>query len=88
MRAPSSLHRSDAVAGSFASSIQYPNLKSAALVALQEILANVAPKKANWDLKRELAPKLAKLERRMQRALIEILQEEERKRLEEEGIQD
>lgn len=48
----------------------------------------MAPKKANWDLKREVGPKLEKLERRTQRALIEILQEQERLRYEEEGIQD
>ncbi len=54
----------------------------------QDILANIAPKKANWDLKREVAPKLDKLERRTQRALVEIMQEEERKRIEAEGIED
>ncbi len=46
---------------------------------------NLAPKKANWDLKREIQPKLDKLERRTLRALIEIAQEEERVRLEAEG---
>lgn len=43
---------------------------------LQELLVNVAPKKANWDLKRDIQPKLDKLERRTQRAIIEIMQEE------------
>ena len=33
---------------------------------LQEVLINVAPKKANWDLRRDIADKLAKLERRTQ----------------------
>jgi hypothetical protein len=32
----------------------------------QEVLLNVAPKKANWDLRRDIAPKLARLERRTQ----------------------
>jgi coiled-coil domain-containing protein 12 len=50
-----------------------------------DLLASVAPKKANWDLKRELQPKLDKLERRTLRALVEIVQQEERRRLEEEG---
>ncbi|KAI8470982.1 MAG: mRNA splicing factor [Monoraphidium minutum] len=51
----------------------------------EELLASVAPKKANFDLKRELQPKLDKLERRTLRALVEIMQQEERRRLEEEG---
>ena len=34
--------------------------------APQEVLLNVAPKKANWDLRRDIADKLAKLERRTQ----------------------
>jgi hypothetical protein len=33
---------------------------------LQEILVNVAPKKANWDLRRDIADKLTRLERRTQ----------------------
>ena len=32
----------------------------------QEVLINVAPKKANWDLRRDIADKLARLERRTQ----------------------
>ena len=45
----------------------------------------MAPKKANWDLKRDVQPKLDKLERRTQRALVEIMRDEERARLQEEG---
>ncbi len=52
---------------------------------LQELLASMAPKKANWDLKREIEPRLAKLERRTQRALVEIMLEEEQKRMQIEG---
>ena len=33
---------------------------------LQEVLINVAPKKANWDLRRDIADKLARLERQTQ----------------------
>eukprot|EP00878_Enallax_costatus_P007084 GHUV01007423.1.p2 GENE.GHUV01007423.1~~GHUV01007423.1.p2 ORF type:complete len:135 (+),score=49.96 GHUV01007423.1:500-904(+) len=51
----------------------------------EELLASVAPKKANWDLKREIEPRLAKLERRTQRALVEIMLEEEQQRLQQEG---
>lgn len=45
----------------------------------------MAPKKANWDLKRDLEPRLAKLERRTQRALLQMLQEEERSAFAEQG---
>lgn len=46
---------------------------------------NVAPKKANWDLRRDIAPKLAKLERRTQAAMIKLMQQEEAARLQGEG---
>lgn len=39
-------------------------------------LADVAPKKINWDLKRDVAQRLEKLERRTMRALLEMAQEE------------
>jgi coiled-coil domain-containing protein 12 len=56
---------------------------------LQEILVNVAPKKPNWDLRRDIAKKLEKLERRTQRAMIQIMQEQERQQLDEAGgVQD
>ena len=48
---------------------------------------NVAPKKANWDLRRDIAGKLARLERRTQSAMIKLMQQEEQRRLEEEGGQ-
>lgn len=38
-------------------------------------LANLAPRKVDWDLKRDIAKKLEKLEKRTQRALVEILRE-------------
>jgi hypothetical protein len=37
--------------------------------------AAAAPRKANWDLKRDIAPRLGILERRTQRALVELLRE-------------
>lgn len=49
---------------------------------------HVAPKKPNWDLKRDIESKLEKLERRTQRALIEIMQDEERQRLQQDGGRD
>ncbi|KAG6557640.1 hypothetical protein Mapa_000921 [Marchantia paleacea] len=46
----------------------------------EDPLVSIAPKKANWDLRREVAKKLEKLERRTQRAIIELMQEEEKRR--------
>mmetsp|Transcript_15906 Transcript_15906/g.42741 ORF Transcript_15906/g.42741 Transcript_15906/m.42741 type:complete len:132 (-) Transcript_15906:14-409(-) len=43
--------------------------------------ANLAPKKVNWDLKRNVAERLERLERRTQRAMMEVV----RRRAEEEG---
>ncbi|XP_064397010.1 coiled-coil domain-containing protein 12-like [Halichondria panicea] len=37
-------------------------------------LANLAPRKVDWDLKRDIAKKLDKLERRTQKAIVEIVQ--------------
>jgi len=45
-----------------------------------EVMLNVAPKKANWDLRRDIAVKLAKLERRTQRAIVELTRLEEQRR--------
>ncbi|CAM9362962.1 unnamed protein product [Choristocarpus tenellus] len=36
---------------------------------------NIAPKKANWDLKRDVEKKMEKLNRRTQRAIVELLRE-------------
>jgi coiled-coil domain-containing protein 12 len=36
---------------------------------------DVAPKKANWDLKQHIAKKLEKLERRTQQAIVELIKE-------------
>ena len=40
-----------------------------------EDLVAMAPKKINWDLKRDIQPKLKKLEKRTQRAIVEMLRE-------------
>jgi coiled-coil domain-containing protein 12 len=45
----------------------------------EQLLAGAA-KSANADLKREVAPKLAKLERQTARAMLQIMREEERQR--------
>lgn len=36
---------------------------------------NIAPRKVNWDLKRDIEEKLRKLDRRTQRAIVEIIRE-------------
>ena len=38
-----------------------------------DALVAAAPKKVNWDLKRDIQPKLDKLEKRTQKAIVEIL---------------
>ena len=40
-----------------------------------EPMAAIAPKKPNWDLRRDVAKKMEKLERRTQRAMIELMRE-------------
>lgn len=48
---------------------------SAANEQRMDALGSMVPKKVNWDLKRDLETKLAKLERRTQRAIVELLKE-------------
>jgi coiled-coil domain-containing protein 12 len=43
--------------------------------AVKAAAAALAPKKLNWDLKRDIQPKLDKLERRTQRAIVQLLQD-------------
>ena len=43
---------------------------------------NLAPRKPDWDLKRDIGPKLEKLERKTQRAIAELIRE----RLQEEDL--
>lgn len=52
-----------------------------------DVLLNVVPKKANWDLRRDVEKKLAKLERRTQRALVQLMQEQQREQLAKDGGQ-
>lgn len=46
-----------------------------------DTLLTLQPKKANWDLQRDVERKLAKLERRTQKAMIDLMRVEEQKRL-------
>ncbi|GBG66247.1 hypothetical protein CBR_g57849 [Chara braunii] len=48
-------------------------------------IVSIAPRKPNWDLRRDVAKQLAKLERRTQRAMIELMHEEEQRRQREEA---
>jgi coiled-coil domain-containing protein 12 len=43
------------------------------LEAMEEV--NIAPRKANWDLKQQIEKKMEKLNRRTQRAIVDILRE-------------
>jgi coiled-coil domain-containing protein 12 len=45
-----------------------------AIYALQDIF-NIAPKRPNWDLKREMEKKLAKLERKTQESIHTLIRE-------------
>jgi coiled-coil domain-containing protein 12 len=51
---------------------------------MEEDLSAIAPKKLNWDLKRDIKPKLDKLDKRTQRAIVELLKQ----RLEQEAATD
>lgn len=53
------------------------------LFCIQELLLSVAPKKPNWDLRRDVEPKLEKLERRTQRAMIQLMQSQQQHASEE-----
>lgn len=49
--------------------------KAAATSGPTTAVAHLAPKKVNWDLKRDIADRLARLERRTQKAIVEMLRE-------------
>ncbi|KAL5702970.1 hypothetical protein ACHQM5_028121 [Ranunculus cassubicifolius] len=42
---------------------------------------NIAPKKPNWDLRRDVQKKLDKLERRTQKAIYQLMEEQEKQNL-------
>lgn len=45
-------------------------------IVIEEIdIANLAPRKPDWDLKRDVAKKLEKLERRTQKAIAELIRD-------------
>jgi len=50
------------------------------IVAEELDLTNLAPRKPDWDLKRDLAKKLEKLERQTERAIAELIRERLKKK--------
>ncbi|KAM7475249.1 hypothetical protein LguiB_022492 [Lonicera macranthoides] len=46
---------------------------------------NIAPKKPNWDLRRDVQKKLDKLEKRTQKAIFQLMEEQERHKILLEG---
>ncbi|KAI4347384.1 hypothetical protein L6164_008200 [Bauhinia variegata] len=51
----------------------------------EDPFVNIAPKKPNWDLKRDVQKKLDKLERRTQKALYKLMEEQEKQKQLTEG---
>jgi len=51
------------------------SMQVAATPNTTDTVTSMAPKKINWDLKRDISDKLAKLERRTQKAIVRILKE-------------
>ncbi|KAM7450013.1 Coiled-coil domain-containing protein 12 [Porites harrisoni] len=50
--------------------------KAKAEKVIEEVdLANLAPRKPDWDLKRDVAKKLEKLEKRTQKAIVELIRD-------------
>ncbi|XP_020593738.1 coiled-coil domain-containing protein 12 isoform X2 [Phalaenopsis equestris] len=47
---------------------------------IEDPFLNIAPKKPNWDLRRDVQKKLDKLERRTQKALYELMLEQEKEK--------
>eukprot|EP00262_Sarcandra_glabra_P007715 TRINITY_DN20623_c0_g1_i1.p1 TRINITY_DN20623_c0_g1~~TRINITY_DN20623_c0_g1_i1.p1 ORF type:complete len:152 (-),score=57.00 TRINITY_DN20623_c0_g1_i1:306-761(-) len=45
---------------------------------IEDPFVNIAPKKPNWDLRRDVQKKLEKLERRTQKAIIQLMEEQEK----------
>ncbi|KAF5285412.1 hypothetical protein FQA39_LY16666 [Lamprigera yunnana] len=51
------------------------NLAKTKVIIDELDITNLAPRKPDWDLKRDVAKKLEKLERRTQRAIAELIRE-------------
>ncbi|KAJ3672266.1 hypothetical protein LUZ60_006987 [Juncus effusus] len=66
--------------------VQLPKFEEPVLAAplvpekVEDPFVNIAPKKPNWDLQRAVQKRLEKLERRTQKALYELSQEQQQER--------
>ncbi|XP_059647229.1 uncharacterized protein LOC132293679 isoform X2 [Cornus florida] len=47
----------------------------------EDPFVNIAPKKPNWDLRRDVQKKLDKLEKRTQKAIFQLMEEQEKEKL-------
>ncbi|CAN8269888.1 unnamed protein product [Cochlearia groenlandica] len=52
----------------------------AAVDKKEDPFVNIAPKKPNWDLRRDVQKKLDKLERKTQKAMSKLMEEQEKER--------
>ena len=62
-------------------------IEAALKVKDDEEAAIIAPKKPNWDLKNQVAERLEKLQRRTQRAIVDLLREKIAKENEEVNLE-
>ncbi|XVE75396.1 hypothetical protein DITRI_Ditri12bG0090900 [Diplodiscus trichospermus] len=53
--------------------------------AQEDPFVNIAPKKPNWDLRRDVQKKLDKLERRTQKAIFKLMEQQEQEKQLDEG---
>jgi len=51
----------------------------------EDPFVNIAPKKPNWDLRRDVQKKFDKLEKRTQKAIFQLMEEQEKQKLVEVG---
>ncbi|CAA0819974.1 Unknown protein [Striga hermonthica] len=72
-----------------------PKFEDPAMAALppeekkkEDPFLNIAPKKPNWDLRRDVQKKLDKLERRTQKAMLLLVEQEANRRSREDGEND
>ncbi|XWS66187.1 hypothetical protein CRYUN_Cryun05aG0178500 [Craigia yunnanensis] len=52
----------------------------------EDPFVNIAPKKPNWDLRRDVQKKLDKLERRTQKAIYKLMEQQEQEKQLDEGV--
>ncbi|KZC05969.1 Coiled-coil domain-containing protein 12 [Dufourea novaeangliae] len=66
----------DAKPGNVEAEVQDQLSAATSKVVIEELdISNLAPRKPDWDLKRDVAKKLEKLERRTQKAIAELIRD-------------